>query len=269
MKRFTKKLLAKYVQYIEIIGYFFVLLFIAGLFALSFIKAEDEFIQLSGELEMQIFIPEIVLPIYLTKSLTDSIIKVQPGDTIFTFSCQEKMLQDQMLLQNLIRQIEGLKLESDNDILMRLNEIINKIKTRKYPDVENRPIISPIQGVFFNFINSTPQLVEQRPVGGVFDFQSTRIVVNQLPVDRQMVRKLKAGQSGTANLNFHSGNSIQVSVTLLEINETRAILKINSFPHLEQKKFALEFCKEPPKTNFSANISVLVGWKSWMRLIWR
>ncbi|MBN2090149.1 hypothetical protein JW964_11060 [candidate division KSB1 bacterium] len=269
MKRFTKKLLAKYVQYIEFIGYFFVLLFIAGLTALSFIKAEDEFVQLTGELEMQIFVPEITLPLYLTQSLTDSVIKVQSGDTIFTFSNHEKMLQDQMLLQNLTQQIEKLTPESDNEIIMRLNEIIGKIKARKYADVEKCHIISPIQGEFFNFIHSTPQLIEQRPLGGVFDFQNARIVVKQLPVDKQMVRKLKAGQSGTANLNFNSGNSVQVSVTLMEINENQAILKINSFPPLEQKKFALEFCKEPPKTNLSANISVLVGWKSWMRLIWR
>ena len=41
MNRFGKKILAKYVNYIEIISYTFVVLFIGGLIALSKIKAED------------------------------------------------------------------------------------------------------------------------------------------------------------------------------------------------------------------------------------
>jgi hypothetical protein len=93
--------------------------------------------------------------------------------------------------------------------------------------------------------------------------------VNQLPADKQMVKKLKSGQTGTATLNLNAGNSIQIPVTIFEIDKSHASFIINSFPTADRRKFASELCKEPQKTNLAVNISVLVGGKSWMRLIWR
>jgi len=268
MNRFVKKLLAKYVKYIEIIGYALVFLFIAGLIALSKIKAEDEYVNLNGNYEFETFLIQFDTPKYIIDQLSDSNSVVQANDPLFEITDDERFIADQSILDNLEIQVETANKASRRDVADKLSSVILDIEKRKYKYLKLSTVRSKITGEFI-LVNLNKDFVpEHEIIGGVFDLKNSIIRVTEFPVDKRMKKKLKPDQAGTANLKLGLVESIDISITLDSLNNEEAVFHITEIPEDAKIKIARYISSFPGQT-IQANVNVLVGWKSWMNLIWR
>ena len=148
MNRFVKKLLARYVKYIEIIGYAFVILFIAGLVALSYIKAEDEFVNLTGKFEIPTDLIQLDRPHYVIDQLSDSNSVVDVNAPLFEITGDEKIIADQTILNSLEQQAKTAQKASQKNLENELNRIISDLVQKKYPYLEKSTLRSQISGDF-------------------------------------------------------------------------------------------------------------------------
>jgi len=268
MNLFVKKLLAKYVKYIEIIGYFFVFLFIAGLVALSQIKAEDEFVSLNGKFEIQKEVfsypdRQVILNIF-----ADSSAKVEPGENLLELTNNKKYISDQEIIKNLEKQIKTAREVADNNLVNRFSDIHSDIKSRTYPSLNTEKVQSKLSGNFFPFVLQDDIIEHNQIIGGVFDFENCTIKVSEFPVDKQQKKKLKSGQTATATLNLGFENSDSFSVLMTVIGENEMIFDPEELSFEHKQKISSFFAIESGK-DMTVNLSVLVGSKSWMNLIWR
>lgn len=269
MNLFVKKLLAKYVKYIEIIGYSLVFLFIAGLIALSQIKAEDEYVNLNGNYEIETFLITFDSPRYIIDQLSDSNSVVQANDPLFEVTDDEQFIADQKILDNLEIQVETANKASRRDVADKLSSVILDIEKRKYKYLELSTVRSKISGEFILVNLNNDFIPEHEIIGGVFDLKNSIIRVTEFPVDKRMKKKLKPGQSGTADLKLGPVESINLSVTLDSLNNEEAVFHITEIPKDAKFKIANYISSIPEQKTIQANVKVLVGWKSWMNLIWR
>lgn len=256
MNLFVKKILAKYVKYIEIIGYAFVLLFIAGIVALSFIKAEDEFVHLKGQYEISVFIPELEQPNCVVATFADSFAIVEPGIPLFEITEDAAYCAEKSILNNLRAQASTARQNSRPELARKLEAVIQQ-HTPLSPPTSTRKIFSQISGEFF--------WLDTASVGGVFDFAQSTLRVTKFPPDGRQNKKLQAGQTGTATL---AGN-LTLPVKLAQLTENEALFTIDSLQISDKTRVVTALAKTQDQTKLPANLKVLVGWKSWMQLIWR
>ncbi|HEX9971310.1 MAG TPA: hypothetical protein VGD14_04490 [bacterium] len=269
MNRFVKKLLARYVKYIEIIGYAFVILFIAGLVALSYIKAEDEFVTLNGKFEIPTDLIQLDRSHYVIDQLSDSNSVVDVNAPLFEITGDEKIIADQTILNSLEQQAKTAQKASQKNLENELNRIISDLVQKKYPYLEKSTLRSKISGDFIITQLVNDIIPENQAIGGVFDFDKHLVRVTDFPADKRMKRKLKLGQTGIAALKLSPIESISLSVSLISLDEKEAIFQSTEISKEVKFKVAKYLCSNPNNNKIDTNISVLVGWKSWMRLIWR
>lgn len=269
MNRFTKKLLAKYVTYIEIIGYGFVLLFVAGMIALSYIKAEDEFVTLQGKFEVPADLIQFDRTHYLIDQLSDSNTVVDANAPLLEVTDDEQFIAEQTILNNLQGQVVIAQTANQKNLEQGLNRIIADLIQRRYPSLRMSTVRAKIAGDFL-ITNLASDLIPQKKIiGGVFNFDSNLIRVAEFPPDRQVRRKLKLGQTGTATLKLSPVESINLPVVLVSLSEKEAYFHSAEISKELKFKIAQNLCSNPETNQIEASINVLVGWKSWMRLIWR
>ena len=269
MNRFIKKLLARYVKYIEIIGYVFVILFIVGLVALSYIKAEDEFVNLQGKFEVPADLIRLDRPHYITGQLSDSNAVVAVNAPLFEISDDEKFIADQTILTGLEQQAATARNASQKNLEQELNRIISELAQKKYPSLARSTLRSNISGDFIITQLENNFIPENMIIGGVFDFDDNLVRVMDFPPDKRMKRKLKLGQTGTATLKLGPVESISLSVSLISLDEKEATFQSAEISKAVKLKVAKYISSNPNNNQIETNISVLVGWISWMRLIWR
>jgi hypothetical protein len=276
MNRFVKKLLAKYVTYIEIIGYAFVILFIATLVALSYIKAEDEFVSLNGKYELQTHLIKFDHRNYMIGQVADSNTVVDANGPLFEITDDEAFITDQTILDNLEAQLEAARQATRADLTKKLAPLIYEMEAKTYPGLKINIVRSAIAGDFI-IVQSTYGLIpENKVIGGVYDFDNSLIQVTEFPPDKRLKRKLKPAQTGTATLKLGPLESIQLSVNLELISDRTAIFAIKEIPKEAKLKIAkytsdvqMDSTSKVEAISIDANINVLGGWKSWMKLIWR
>lgn len=269
MNRFIKKLLAKYVTYIEIIGYAFVLLFIAGMVALSSIKAEDEFVTLQGKFEVPADLIQFDRTHYLIDQLSDSNTVVDANAPLLEVTDDAKFIAEQTILNNLQGQMEIAQSAAQKDLQRELDRITSSLIQKRYPYLPLATLRAKIAGDFLITDLATDLIPKNKIIGGVFDFDNNLIRVAEFPPDRQVRRKLKLGQTGTATLKLSPGESINLPVVLVSLSEKEVYFHSAEIPQEIKFKIAKYLCANPETNQIEASISVLVGWKSWMRLIWR
>lgn len=269
MNRFIKKLLARYVTYIEIIGYGFVLLFVAGMIALSYIKAEDEFVNLQGKFEVPADLIQFDRTHYLIDQLSDSNAVVEINAPLFEVTDDEQFIAEQTILSNLEGQVEIARKVAQKNLEQRLNQIITDLIPKRYPSLRMSTVRAKIAGDFLITDLANDLIAPHKIIGGVFDFDNNLIRVAEFPPDRQARRKLKLGQTGTATLKLSPVESIQLAVVLVSLSETEAYLHATEISQDARFKIAQHLSNNPETNQIEASVSVLVGWKSWMRLIWR
>ncbi len=269
MNRFIKKLLARYVTYIEIIGYAFVLLFIAGMIALSYIKAEDEFVNLQGKFEVPADLIQFDRAHYLIDQLSDSNAVVAANAPLIEVTDDEKFIAEQTILNNLQGQAVIAQTAAQKNLEQQLDQIISNLIQKSYPYLSMYTVRAKIGGDFLITDLAGDLIPPKKVIGGVFDFDNNLVHVTEFPPDRQLRRKLKLGQTGTAMLKLGLIESVSLPVVLVSLNEQEAYLHATEISQDAKFKIA-KFLSDHPETNqIEAAVSVLVGWKSWMRLIWR
>ncbi len=269
MNRFVKKLLARYVKYIEIIGYAFVILFIAGLVALSYIKAEDEFVNLNGKFEIPTDLIQFDRSYYVIDQLSDSNSVASANAPLLKITDDERFIADQTILNNLEQQADVARNAARRNLEKQLQPIIEKLVQKKYPYLEKSTLRSKISGDFIITDLENDFIPSNKVICGVFDFENNLVRVTDFPADKRMKRKLKLGQTGIATLKLSPIESISLSVSLISLDEKEAIFQSTGISKEVKFKVAKYLCSNPNNNKIDANISVLVGWKSWMRLIWR
>jgi hypothetical protein len=268
MNLFVKKLLAKYVKYIEIIGYLFVLLFIAGLVALSQIKAEDEFVSLNGIFEIEKEIISFPKKQIILNVFAESSVKVKPGDNLIELTDNKKYISDHEIIKDLENQIKLAREVSDNNLVNKFSNILNEIQNRNYPNLDIEKIQSKLPGDYFPFVQKNEITEINQTIGGVFGFENGTIRVSEFPVDQQQKKKLKSGQTGTATLKLGFENSNSISVLMSEFSEREMIFELEDLSLENKQKIATSLAQNEDEY-ISVTLSVLVGSKSWMNLIWR
>ena len=256
MNLFVKKILAKYVKYIEIIGYVFVLLFIGGLVALSFIKAEDEFVHLNGQYEIAVFVPELAEPHWLVATFADSFATVAPGAPLLEITEDAAYCIEQAILSDLQNQATVARANSRPELARQLESVIQQ-HTPLSPPTSTRKITAQIPGEFLR--------LDATSIGGVFDFAQSTLRVTEFPPDGRQKKKLQVNQTGTATL---AGN-LALPVKLVELSENEAVFKIDSLKISDKIQLAVALTKVESGAKIPTSLAVLVGWRSWMQLIWR
>jgi len=270
MPRLVKQILARYVKAVEIIGYAFVLLFIGGLIALSFIKAEDEFVTLNGQLEVRYAALVAEKTCFIWALIGDTTTAVNAGAALFEVTTDSDFIADQAILQQLqapAKQAEGM---NRNQIAAELDGLIEKMKKRLDPNPHKAILVAGCRGAFFAFKTENAIVFPGECIGGSFDFDSSMIRVTEFPADARQKRKLKTDQSGTATLRIDAGKSISVIAKLIELDEAEAHLKLEALTRADQVRLANYLgAHSASHKSIPVSISLLVGWKSWMQLIWR
>lgn len=269
MKQWVKKLLAKYVTYIEIIGYGFVILFIAGLIALSRVKAEDEFVNLKGVFTISADLIKADKALYVRKIIADTGEVVDEEIPLLIVTDDPIFIADKKIIVKINEQIALAKETGDISLIMRLQKMRAQLENKKYPHLKQYEIRSKLKGEFILVSDELPFISANAAAGGVFDFENCSLHVSQLPVDKRMKRKLKVGQTGTAAIQISPLEKIDVSVELANLSEKEADLKITGLSPAKKKKLAIALAMLPGNEKLSATIMLLVGSKSWMQLIWR
>lgn len=269
MNRWLKKLLAKYVTYIEIIGYGFVFLFVIGLILLSRIKAEDEFVGLNGKLNIDYQLFQADKATIILELLADTTEKVQAGQPVILFTDDEDYFADKKMHLTLNTQIQLAEKTGNLELVNQLKQALSILERKKYPSLLKKEMKSEIAGEFWLMQKNFPFAEKGEVIGGIFDFEKCKIHVPQLPVDKRMMRKLKTGQKGTASLIISPLEKIDLQVELVNLKEQEADLKIVNLTKSQKRKIAQAVTSSGEKKELSASISVLVGSKSWMQLIWR
>jgi|GEM_PF-2214528 hypothetical protein len=269
MNRFIKKLLARYVTYIEIIGYAFVVLFVAGMIALSYIKAEDELVNVQGKFEVPADLIQFDRSHYVIDQLSDSNAVVEANAPLFELTDDEQFIAEQTILNNLQGQMEIARAAAQKDLQQELNRITSSLIQKRYPYLRLSTLRAKMAGDFLITNLAGDLIPKNKIIGGVFDFENNLIRVTEFPPDRQVRRKLKLGQTGTATLKLSPTESINLSVVLVSMNEKEAYFHSPEIAAETKFKIATYLCSNSESNQIEASISVLVGWKSWMRLIWR
>jgi len=266
---FIKKLLAKYIIYIEVIGYGFVLIFIGGLIALSFIKAEDEFVPLKGQYNIKTSLIRFDQKQIILDLISGPTPFVQPGDLLAHVTGDRKFVSDHIIKKTLKEQIETAQEIPDINLAERLTSLLSEINERTYPDMKIIPVTSPISGEIFLLKGKDDIVLENEIIGGVFDFIAARIYVSEFPVDRQQKRKLKLGQSGTATIDLGFENPISFSVKMVGYSEKKMVFQPENMSFEKKQKMAQIIFQENKSDKILANINLRVGSRSWMSLIWQ
>jgi len=269
MNRFAKKMLAKYIKYIEIIGYFFVILFIAGLVALSFIKAEDEYVNLNGKYELEVHLLKFENPQYILDLRSDSSSIVSANGPLLEITDNEKFIADRTIQTNLEAQLETAQKVKQKKLANNLAAIIQDIEERDYPKLDISVVRTPIRGEFFLLLDNSDFIPKNEIIGGVFNFEEGFIKVTEFPADKRLVKKVKQGQAGTATLKLGPVDNVPCSVVVSDVSKSGILLKMETIPENEKLKIINFIAAHPEEVAIDVNINVLVGWKSWMRLIWR
>ncbi len=269
MNRFVKKLLAKYVIYIEIIGYLLVILFIGGLIALSFIKAEDEYVNLNGHLLLNAELLVFEKEHYLIDVLSETNSSVNKRSPLLEITDDPKFITDRVMLTTMETQIEKVRQLSRTDLEDQLSAIIYDLEEKTYPNLRLNTIRTSISGDYILFQPERDLLKMNTAIGGVFDFSNAHIIVPQLPADRSQARKLKAEQSGAATILLGAVNTRTVPVTLIRVAEDSAVARIDEWTIVQKNEIARYFANLKNDEKISVSLRIKVGWKSWMNLIWR
>jgi hypothetical protein len=269
MNLFWKKLLAKYVIYIEIIGYGFVILFVAGLIALSKIKAEDEYVNLNGHYEINSFLLTFDEPHYLLELQADSSSVVTEGIPLIRVTSDKQFIADHSILENMRTQREAAQNVADYRLAEKILSIIVGIERNKYPNIATTVIKTPIAGTFYLFDNEIHNIPAGKVIGGVFDFVTSKGKVTEFPPDKRMKKKLEPGQKATITLKLGITEQVVLDARLATINDEEAIFEIVSYEKEASRKIAVFLGSVQENSMINASVSVLVGEKSWMQLIWR
>ncbi|MFZ5518794.1 MAG: hypothetical protein ACOY90_19345 [Candidatus Zhuqueibacterota bacterium] len=268
MNRFVKKLLAKYIKYIEIIGYAFVLLFIAGLVALSFIKAEDEYVNLNGLFEVEHQWLTFEQPHFILDLRSESGQTVAAGDPLLEVTADEKFLADRTIQSNLEAQLETAENAGMSALAGRLSSIIMDIESRDYPELDIAVVRSQIDG-YFDLVDSSDYIPAGKKIGGVFNFGESTIRVTAFPADKRLVKKVKPGQSGQATIALAPAVNALCVVSVVDVTKSEIVLKMETISEKDRLKLIEFLTARSDEQALAANVNLLVGWKSWMRLIWR
>ncbi len=264
--RFIKTLLARYVIYVEVIGYVFVILFIAGLVALSFIKAEDEYLNLKGQLEVPAFTIQFDHRHHLVDLISEADSLVGENSPLIEVTDDGHFIADQLILKNLQLQEAEARDASNGDLARRIASLIQSIESKQYNDLEIMTVRTPVAGRFFLFEGNGDIFPENKTIGGVYDFENSLIRVSALPQEKRDRKKLKPRQTGTVNIAVGSGASIPVKIVLNSVSDGEALFTISPIDKAEQRSIAAQL---KDQRSMEVDIHLLVGWKSWMRLIWR
>lgn len=268
MNRFVKKLLAKYIKYIEIIGYFFVVLFIAGLVALSFIKAEDEYVGLNGKYQIDFQMIKYEKPHYILDLRSENGATVSANSPLFELTDDDKFIADRTIQTNLEAQLETARNAGQRKLANNLAAIILEIEERDYPKLDYSVERAPIEGAFF-LIDSSDFIPAEVIKGGVFNFEEATIRVTQFPSDKRLVKKVKQDQAGTATIKLGPVEKIVCTAIVSEVSKSEILLNMETIPVNEKLKIINFIAARPDDVSIDVSVNVLVGWKSWMRLIWR
>mgnify|MGYP006298650867 CR=1 FL=1 len=269
MNLFVKKLLAKYIIYIEIIGYVLVTIFIGGLIALSFIKAEDEFVNLNGHLSLQSELLIFKKDHYIIDVPSETNSFVNKRAPLLEVTDDQKFITDRELLSTLETQLEKVQQSGRPDLERQLSNLIYDLEEKTYPDLNLATIRASISGDFILYEPERDLIKANAPIGGVFDFANTRIRIPQLPADRSQARKLEPEQSGTATIQLGHVNTRTVPVTLIEVAADSAVARIDEWTLAQKEEIAQFHSSLKNDEQISVTLRIKVGWKSWMNLIWR
>jgi len=269
MNKFVKKLLAKYVKYIEIVGYGLVFLFIAGLVALSTIKAEDEFINLTGRYDISSSL--IISPqrLFIIDVLADTFQVVGPGSDLLEVVEDERFVSDQVIRKNLEKQVEEAGEFGNTQVVRRLSAIITELNSRNYPGLHRRTLKAPISGDFVLFKNKADVVPKDTPIGGVLDFEDGQIRVTEFPADKRLKRKLKPDQVATVKLILGEEETLSQDATLTLHRDDVVVLELKGMSNEDKRIIAHYIFRHSEAISIEVSISVLVGARTWMNLIWR
>ena len=269
MNKFAKKVLARYVKYVEIIGYLFVIMFIGCLIALSFIKAEDEFVNLTGKYEIDNFKIKFDQPGFIIDFRANENASVVVKQALIEFTKDKKFITDQKILINLDEQLEEARKVSETNLEKKLKSIIFELEEKAYPDLKISVLKTPVAGKFLLPEYKTDFIPANTSIGGVFNFASSFIRVTNLPTDKRIRAKIAKRQTGTANVKIDDTTSISLSVIIDKVDENEIIIKFERLTEKQEILLAKKILKLTDDSSVDITANILIGWKSWMSLIWR
>jgi len=223
--------------------------------ALSFIKAEDEFVHLNGRYEMPLFVPKFSQPHCLVAVHADSFALIAPEAPLFEITGDTAFCAEKAILAELQIQALRARTSARPELARQLEAVIEHTPLAAPAGV--RLIRSEIAGQFFR--------LDATAAGGVFDFAQSALSVTEFPPDRRQQKKLQENQTGTATFQ---GAGLSLPVKLVQLTEHEAIFRIDSLKIADKIQLAEALAKSETG-GIPASLAVQVGWRSWMELIWR
>ncbi len=269
MNRRVKILLAKYIGYVEAAGYVLVAAFIAGLIALSTIKAEDETVELQGGYHIPFALAHSPAACLILDSPAGPESTVRRNDILLEVTQDPRLVSDRLLRTGLEAQARQARDAGHPQLADKLSSLAAELAGRSYPGLQKTIVRAPISGEFVAFKHKNEVAGPNEAAGGVFDFAAGRIRAAEWPSDKRLGKKLRAGQTATVTLKLAQDDLMTFHATLVELTPGGIIFRPREPEAADKVRIARHIATAAQGPDLAVNLSVLVGIKSWMSLIWQ
>jgi hypothetical protein len=267
---FLRRIVAKYVVWVEVIGYLIVVAFVVGLVFASTKKAEDEFLVIPCEVTLSADV--------LRADKSAEIVSLQPAGTpagnregLALLEESPALVTRTSLLQNLKRQLDFARSQNQEAIAADVAKMIADAQKANNAAPARRPVLSKISGQWYPTADSGDVIASGAVLGVVLNPAETEVTLNkQDPAVSKRGNRLKPDQPATITLSA-GGVAIQISGKVVEGGKKDPRVRVTGIPSAEAAKIVAFYRQNPGHDGkfTGANTKVLIGEKSWASLIWK
>jgi hypothetical protein len=273
---FWRRVLARYVSWVELAGYLLVFALIAGLVAASQIKAEDEFLAIPGEVRLQVKVlrargDAAVRAIVRSPAAPGGDSRV--SQVFYELETAPGRVARASLMRSLEEQRKFARERKQDAVAANVQAMMDRVGGEDGGPSDVRRIAAHSGGAWrLTDLVRVGDVVTSGAVLAVdLNVAGTKVAIDtKSPSVSQKGNKLRAGQPATVTLSLN-GAPVSLLGRVVQGGKKNPQVELTDVRPEDMAKI-VDFFKAQPDhdgTFAGANVNVLVGEKSWASLIWK
>jgi len=271
---FLRRIIARYVVWIEIVGYALVFALFGALIYASQVKADDDFLpSIPGTVNLKLQVVQASKDAQVSAIAPDEAEKrpARVGTALVTLEESPEIVTRTSLRQNLEKQREFARTQKRDEVVAQIDKMLEQVQPNPAAHSALRPLPAKFTGKWVPAVKPG-QVVTSGTVLGILlsPAETTVDIETKAPPIAQNGGKLKPDQPTTISLTMGKTEVILLGKVTRGGKKNPAIA-ITEITPAEAAKI-MDFYRDNPYQNPSfptENIKVLVGEKSWASLIWK
>lgn len=269
---FLRRIIARYVVWIEIVGYLLVFSLFGSLIFASTMKADDDILVIPGEvdLKIQVFQANKDAEISAVEPDQTGTLK-KAGMPLVTLQEAPEVVSRASLRVNLEKQLAFANAQKQSDVAAQISQMLEQVKANAAAKSALRPMTGSFTGKWVPAVKAGEVVTSGTVLGILLSPAETTVKVEKksTPV-AQNGGKLQPDQPTTISLSMGTTN-VDLAAKVIRGGKTDPEIAVTEIPASEITKI-MDFYRDNPAQNPvfpTQNIRVLVGEKSWASLIWK